>query len=129
MKFYGKVISGKGKGKYFVGIEPYKLAFEKNLGYTPYLGTLNIKTGRDFWTHVEDYKVIEDFEYNNKKFYGVKYVPIVIKNRFGISIKGSIVAPKKTVHSKSVLEIISSLNLRKYLKLKNNDIITVELDI
>ncbi|MBP2172774.1 CTP-dependent riboflavin kinase [Methanococcus voltae] len=129
MKFYGKVISGKGKGKYFVGLEPYKLAFEKNLGYTPYLGTLNIKTGRDFWINVENYKIIDDFEYKNEKYYGVKFVPITIKNRFGVSIKGSIVAPKKTVHSKSILEIISPLNLRRYLNLKNNDIVIVELEV
>lgn len=39
----GKLFSGMGKGKYYVGHQEYQKRFEQALGYRPYPGTLNVK--------------------------------------------------------------------------------------
>jgi riboflavin kinase, archaea type len=39
----GRVFSGMGKGRYYVGHPEYQRRFEKALGYSPYPGTLNLK--------------------------------------------------------------------------------------
>jgi riboflavin kinase len=43
VKFSGRVFSGIGKGKYYVGHPEYQKRFESALGYKPYPGTLNVK--------------------------------------------------------------------------------------
>lgn len=52
--FRGRVFTGIGKGKYYVGHPEYQKRFEAALGYRPYPGTLNIK--------LEDAKVIEELK-------------------------------------------------------------------
>ena len=39
----GRVFSGMGKGRYYVGHPEYQRRFKECLGYKPYAGTLNIK--------------------------------------------------------------------------------------
>lgn len=39
----GRVFSGMGRGKYYVGHPEYQRRFEVSLGYRPYPGTLNVK--------------------------------------------------------------------------------------
>ena len=39
----GRVFSGMGKGRYYVGHPEYQRRFEESLGYRPYPGTLNVK--------------------------------------------------------------------------------------
>ena len=48
----GKVFSGIGKGRYYVGHEEYQKRFRERLGYSPYPGTLNVK--------IEDGKMVEE---------------------------------------------------------------------
>jgi riboflavin kinase, archaea type len=43
LSFEGRVFSGIGKGKYYVGHPEYQKRFEEVLGYRPYPGTLNLK--------------------------------------------------------------------------------------
>ena len=39
----GKVRSGKGDGKYYIGMDVYQDRFREVLGYSPFPGTLNIE--------------------------------------------------------------------------------------
>ena len=43
-------------------------------------------------------------------------------------VKGAILYPKKTEHPNNIIEIIAPIKLRKYLFLKNNDIIMITLN-
>ncbi len=43
MKIEGIVVSGQGKGAYFMSQPVYKIQFQKKLNFTPFPGTLNIK--------------------------------------------------------------------------------------
>ena len=42
LTFTGRVFSGIGKGRYYVGHPEYQKRFEAALGYRPYPGTLNV---------------------------------------------------------------------------------------
>ena len=146
-KLIGKVISGKGEGKKYMALKPYKEKFKKLVGFEPYEGTLNIKINPIYCNKIENPNncnnhdtdnnkdnnsnniiIMEDFNYKNKKYYGVKLRHIIIYNKkTNIGVKGAIVIPKKTEHSNTTLEIIAPIKLRKYLSLKNNSIVEIKL--
>ncbi|CAB3288850.1 Riboflavin kinase [Methanocaldococcus lauensis] len=120
----GKVVSGFGEGKYFLSIPQYKESFKKILNFEPYEGTLNLKIDNEFEINKFKYIETEDFEYNGKKFFGVKILPvtILINNE---KIYGAIVCPKKTHHSKDIIEIVAPINLRKKFNLKDGDSVKI----
>ena len=126
MKLFGRVVSGKGEGRYYMSLPPYKEKFKNILGFEPYEGTLNIKLG--YGIKLNDLNPIEvdDFYYKNNKYYGVKLIPVRICIR-DYCVNGAIVYPKKTEHPNNVIEVIAPIKLRKYLSLKNNDIITIHI--
>jgi riboflavin kinase len=94
MKLFGRVVSGKGEGRYYMSLPPYKEKFKNILGFEPYEGTLNIKLG--YGIKLNDLNPIEvdDFYYKNNKYYGVKLIPVRICIR-DYCVNGAIVYPKK----------------------------------
>jgi len=126
MEVVGKVVSGRGEGRYYVSLPPYKRRFKKILGFIPYSGTLNIKL--DKVLDIDKLNPIEtdDFIYNEKKYFGVKIVPIRIsKFRHDLEIEGAIIVPKKTYHPNNIIEIISPIKLRDVLSLKDGDLVKI----
>jgi len=127
-KLFGRVISGKGEGKYYMSLKPYKERFYNILGYYPYEGTLNIKKlNNNFQLNKLNWLEIDDFEYDGRAYYGVKILPVKIYGKIGYLVNGAIIRPKKSTHDKNIIELISNVNLRKFLFLKNNDIIVVNI--
>ncbi len=132
-KLFGRVVSGKGEGRYYMSLHPYKERFKNILGFEPYEGTLNIKLkykiNLNDLNNLNNLNLIEidDFYYKNNKYYGVKLIPvkIYIKN---YCVNGAIIYPKKTEHSNDVIELIAPIKLRKYLFLKNNDIVMININ-
>lgn len=125
MKFLGRVVPGRGEGRYYVGLPPYKQKFKEILGFEPYEGTLNIKLNETVNLDKLNPLEIDDFYYNNEKFYGLKIILVTIINKKDHTIDGAIVAPKKTCHSSKILEIIAPIKLRKFLSLNNGDIVMI----
>ncbi|AEH06498.1 CTP-dependent riboflavin kinase [Methanothermococcus okinawensis] len=126
-KLFGRVMSGKGEGRYYMSLLPYKEKFKDILGYEPYEGTLNIKLNKAIDLNRFNPLEIDDFRYENNKYYGVKLIPVKICTK-DFCVKGAIVYPKKTEHSNNIIEIIAPIKLRKYLFLKNNDIVMIILN-
>ena len=127
-KLFGRVISGKGEGKYYMSLKPYKERFKNILGYYPYEGTLNIKKlNNNFQLDKLNWLEIDDFKYNGRAYYGAKILPVKIYGKIGYWVNGAIIHPKKSTHDKNIIELISNVNLRKFLFLKNNDIIIVNV--
>ncbi|AIJ05375.1 riboflavin kinase [Methanocaldococcus bathoardescens] len=120
----GKVVSGLGEGGYFLSLPPYKEAFKNILGFEPYEGTLNLKLNKEFNINKFKYIETEDFEFEGKKFFGVKILPIkiLINNK---EINGAVVVPKKTYHSSDIIEIIAPIKLRERFNLKDGDVIKI----
>ncbi len=121
MKVRGKVISGKGEGKYYMSLEPYQVKFKEVLGYVPYPGTLNVKLDNQINLNLDSMKKIDDFEYKGKKYYGVYLLPINLISKDILVKPCALIMPIKSDHPKNVVEIVSSLKLRKILSLKDGD--------
>ncbi|MBW9221476.1 DUF120 domain-containing protein [Methanothermococcus sp. SCGC AD-155-C09] len=127
-KLFGQVISGKGEGKYYMSLKPYKERFYNILGYYPFEGTLNIKKlNNNFKLDKLNWLEIDDFKYNGKEYYGVKILPVKIYGKIGYWVNGAMIRPKKSIHDENIIEVISKVNLRKFLFLKNNDIVIVNV--
>ncbi|ACX72353.1 CTP-dependent riboflavin kinase [Methanocaldococcus vulcanius M7] len=131
MLIEGEVVSGFGEGRYFLSLPPYKKTFKKILGFVPYEGTLNIMlrniSKEKFKEAFKYFKYIEteDFEFEGKKFFGVKVFPVYIIIE-GRRIKGAVVLPKKTYHSSDIIEVVAPIKLRDEFGLKDGDVVKIQ---
>ena len=123
MKIDGEVTTGLGKAAYFLSQEFYTKEFQKNLGFVPYPGTLNVIVGDD---HLDEINRIKDECENlikpDEGFGAVKY----IKAKLNDKVDGAIVFPAKTTHEENYLEFISEDKLRDKLNIVDDDVVTLE---
>ncbi|NQV09456.1 DUF120 domain-containing protein, partial [Candidatus Woesearchaeota archaeon] len=86
----GKVVEGIGEGKYYVKI--YSKKFEHNLGFKPFLGTLNIEVdpakAKEFMINPEDI-LIDGFKDGSRTYGAVQCYKIIINNK----IEGALIIP------------------------------------
>lgn len=125
IKLSGTVSCGGGEGKKFLGLPWVKRQIEEKLGFTPYLGTLNVKLSEK---NVELKKLLE-------KARSVKVCPaegycrgMLIKASVG-TLECAIVVPEVADYPKELLEIIAAVNLRETLHLKDGDEVTVTVNL
>jgi riboflavin kinase len=123
MKIDGEVATGLGKGSYFLSQEFYTKEFEKNLGFIPFPGTLNIIVDEKYLNNINIIKnncvnVIKP----DTEFGAVKY----IKAKLNDKIDGAIVFPAKTTHEEHYLEFICEIKLRDEFNLNDGDIVSIE---
>ena len=123
MKIDGEVTTGLGKAAYFLSQEFYTKEFQKNLGFVPYPGTLNVIVSDD---HLDEINRIKDECENlikpDEGFGAVKY----IKAKLNDKVDGAIVFPAKTTHEENYLEFIAEDKLRDKLNIVDDDIVTLE---
>ncbi len=123
MNIDGEVTTGLGKAAFFLSQDFYTKEFEKNLGFVPYPGTLNIVVGEQ---HLDEINKIKDECENlikpDAKFGAVKFIEAVLNDK----IKGAIVFPAKTTHEENYLEFISECRLRDELGLDDGDTVNVQ---
>jgi riboflavin kinase len=123
MEFRGRVFTGFGEGGYYISLSGYSRPFLDAFGFEPFPGTLNLRLAEPamieqrrklkFLKGVE----IPGFE-DRKRTYG----PIrCFRALIGGRCPGAVLDIERTHYDNSVLEAISSLNLRKALKLKDGD--------
>jgi riboflavin kinase len=121
----GKVFSGMGKGKYYVGHAEYQRRFRQALGYAPYPGTLNIK--------LEDDSIIERLKELKSKD-GTKIDGFTLKGEsfsaltcFDADLKGekvTLLFIDVTYYNETVAELISPTYLRGKLGLRDGDLVS-----
>ena len=123
MKIEGEVTTGLGKAAFFLSQEFYTREFEKNLGFIPFPGTLNVVVSDD---HLDEINKIKDECENlikpDEGFGAVKYIEAKLNDE----IMGAIVFPAKTTHEENYLEFIAEDKLRDELNLSDGDIVFVE---
>ena len=126
----GRVFSGMGKGRYYVGHPEYQKRFREALGYLPYPGTLNVKLedegtvsqlkdirSRDgtkmggFTLGRESFSALTCFD---GKFRGEKVTLLFIDVTF---------------YNDTVVELISPTYLRGKLGLKDGDLVSFTVDV
>jgi riboflavin kinase, archaea type len=121
----GKVFTGEGNGKKYLSIFWVRQQIQEKLGFTPYLGTLNLKLDAE---NASNKKLLEGAE-------TIKICPeegYCVGNLFKASVRNiecAIIIPQIKNYPKKVIEIISPKNLREELSLKDEDEITVDVQI
>jgi len=118
-KVCGRVMSGVGKGRYYVKQKPYFTLFKSLLNHEPYLGTLNIE--------VSDGELrISDLPHRFKpcEFGEIKYALGEIGD-----LKILVLRPVKSIHPENVFEIVAPINLREHFRLRDGDKIEFKIYI
>jgi len=120
----GIVVTGLGKGAVFMSIDHYKKEFKDKLGFDPFPGTLNLIVNKEQTVILKNLGPIriESFKKNKKTFGGVSCYKVKINN-----IDGAIIVPDLTEHEGDMIEIISSINLKSELKIKDGDKVKIKL--
>ena len=123
MKIKGEVTTGLGKAAFFLSQEFYINEFQKNLGFIPFAGTLNVIVSDE---HLDEINNIKDNCQNlikpDEDFGAVKYIKAILND----NINGAIVFPAKTTHEENYLEFIARDKLRDKLSLIDGDIVSLE---
>lgn len=125
-KLSGKVVAGMGEGSYYMGQAGYTKQFRKELGFTPYPGTLDIKLERDSVELRETLarlpsKQAKGFETSERTFGPVKFFPARLKKS-----RVALILPFRS-HHKDIVELVAPKNLRKTLRLNDGDPVQVEV--
>jgi riboflavin kinase, archaea type len=125
MEIEGIIVSGMGKGTYFMSQAIYRDEFAKKLNFKPFVGTLNVGVDSNGIRTIsqiprEKFGIIN----GQGKFGDVKFVKASLNNK----IEGALVFPRKTKHPNDVLEFIAEKNLRNTLKLEDGDFVTIKIE-
>jgi len=130
--FRGTVFTGFGEGGYYVSLKGYAKPFMEALGFEPFPGTLNLRLSSEVMVEQRrslDY--LQGVEVSGFRDRSRTYGPVkCFKALVGARCRGAVLAIERTHYDSSVLEVISPVNLRKALRLKDGDecSVTVYLD-
>lgn len=123
MKIDGKVTTGLGKAAFFLSQEFYTKEFDKNLGFIPFPGTLNVIVSEEYLDEINEIKdSCENLIKPDEGFGAVKYIEAKLNDE----ISGAIVFPAKTTHDENYLEFIAEDKLRDKLNLNDGDVVFIE---
>lgn len=124
VRLEGKVFSGTGGGSEYVRLVWVKKQVEEKLGFTPYVGTLNIRLDDESilqkraLTKEPTLEIVPAAGYCRGKLFKA-----ILKD----CLKAAVVVPDVPDYPKYVLEVISSENLRKKLQLGDGDKVEVRI--
>ena len=124
MDIKGIVTSGQGKGAYFMSLPVYKTQFEKQLKFSPFHGTLNIKISE---TESDTIQKIDENKLKIIEGKGNFGDVLLIHATLNDEIEGAIVFPKKTTNKENILEFITYKNLKETIGIKNGDSVKITL--
>jgi riboflavin kinase len=121
----GTVFSGSGNGRKFMCLPWVKRQIEEKLGFSPYPGTLNLHLNK------ENTKKKNLLEIANGIIIEPQagYCPGVLFKACLGSLKCAVVVPKVPNYPSDVLEIISPVYLRKYLKLVEGSLVKASINV
>jgi riboflavin kinase len=124
----GRVVTGVGEGSYYMSQTHYVKQFEKEAGFVPYPGTLDIKLDRDSIALKEvitrlPSREVPGFKTKERAFGPVRFFPAKLKN-----LKVALILPLRS-HYTDIIELIAPQNLRESLGLKDGDLVHVEVRV
>lgn len=121
----GKIVKGVGQASYFTCLEWVQEQCLEKLGFKPYPGTLNVELSR------EDARLIEESRREiiellspDPAFCNARALPVSIG-----PLPGAIILPadEVKVHGNTIMEILSPLNIKDTLGVKDGESITIAL--
>ncbi|MHA1481242.1 MAG: DUF120 domain-containing protein [Candidatus Thorarchaeota archaeon] len=125
IEIQGTVVGGLGEGAYYVDI--YATRFKEVLGFEAYSGTLNVRvTDEESREAVGRMKhtpplMVTGFSNDGRTFGDVLCYRVKVNNK----VEAAIVIAQRTHHSKDILEVIAPINIRRKLKLDDNDTVSL----
>ena len=124
----GTLFTGFGEGRYYVNQKGYLAQFVEKFGFKPYSGTLNLRLQSQL-----DIRIlkrlksglfpsihISGFKNGNRTFGPVQGYLAKIDE-----YKSALLLIKRTHYGEDIVELISEVNLREKLGLKDGDLVTV----
>ncbi|MFW9943507.1 MAG: DUF120 domain-containing protein [Candidatus Sifarchaeia archaeon] len=123
----GRVVHGLGEGAYYVDV--YSSRFTRALGFTPFSGTLNVKivdeNSRSAISRMKQSPplIVSGFTLEGRTFGDVVCYRVKVNQK----VDGVVVIAQRTHHGQDILEVISPFDLRKKLKLKDDDYVTLSV--
>jgi riboflavin kinase len=122
----GVVVSGIGEGGVFMGLEWVKRQILEKLGFEPYVGTLNLKldegTSGKFQSYITSRRGILIVPEDEKLRVGKCF-----RVRVERKIEGAVIVPLVANYPEDQVEIIAPENLRKSLRLRDGDEVSIEI--
>ncbi len=115
--FKGTVVSGQGSGKKFLSLPWVLSQVEAKLGYTPFLGTLNLRL--DSCSAARKKQLAKAKTENICPAEGY-CVGLLVAARIS-GWECAVVLPQVKSYPEDMLEVIAPINLREQLQLKDGD--------
>jgi riboflavin kinase len=123
--FVGTVFSGEGNGKIFVEMPWVKRQIEEKLGFSPYLGTLNLRlSGKNV-----DMRSLLKTEGGLVVEPEAGYYPGVLFRATIDVLECAVVIPIMPNYPNDILEVIAPVCLRKHLKLADGSEVAVSVNV
>ncbi|RJS70127.1 CTP-dependent riboflavin kinase [Candidatus Bathyarchaeota archaeon] len=119
----GEVFSGKGEGTEFIKLPWVRKQIKEKLGFTPYLGTLNIRL-------TERSVILKNLLKNAQ---GIEITPAegfhrgVCFKAYLMGLECAVVIPEVQDYPENTLEVVAPTKLREHLKLKDGSIIEIKV--
>ena len=119
----GEVFSGKGEGADFTKLPWVRKQIKEKLGFTPYLGTLNIRL-------TERSVILKNLLKNAQ---GIEITPAegfhrgVCFKAYLMGLECAVVIPEVQDYPENTLEVVAPTKLREHLKLKDGSIIEIKV--
>lgn len=128
----GTVTGGMGEGRHYISLPGYQSQFRERLGYEPYPGTLNVEltdAGVRSRARLDalDAVPIDGWEDDDRTFGPATCYPVTLRADGGEYEGAHIVAPERTHHDESQLEVIAPDKLREELGLEDGESIELEV--
>ncbi len=117
----GEIFTGIGEGAYYMSQEGYRSQFREKLGFDPFPGTLNLRVSSQIVDELRLKPGIEigGFVSGNRSFGGGRCHRVRLKP----GMEGAVFIPDRTHYPADVLEVVSAVNLRAALGLRDGDVI------
>ena len=121
--FEGKVFSGSGEGRKFIALPWVTRQIEEKLGFTPYLGTLNIRLTKESALRKKMLEKATKFEILPENNYCTGIL-------FEACVKGlgcAVIQPQIPSYPNDVLEVVAASKLRERFKLEDGSQVSVDV--
>ncbi len=126
----GRVFSGMGKGRYYVGHPEYQKRFKECLGYAPYPGTLNLKLEESSSIReLRELRSKDGAEIRGFTLGGETFSAVTCFNGELRGERVTLLSLEVTYYNESVVELISPTYLRGKLGLRDGDIVSFSVDV
>jgi riboflavin kinase, archaea type len=124
MQFKGIVKAGLGEGKFYMGQEGYRKQFAEQLGFVPFMGTLNVAVDPaavEQFLATKEVIYVEGFVTAERSFGGLRCYKVCVHG-----VEAALIVPDRTMHKNDTLEIIAPTYLRETLGLKDDTEVIIE---